>query len=247
MVRRPPNFRGKIVAVLAQRFDRDREQNGLADRSNLRLEALLRRLVPEGGEIGRDHHAGDDFAIRLFERGDLRREVVGEILIAAGIGQREAELVEDRREADLLAAPGVAVTIIGEQSADRFVGADLLPHVGEDADDVFETPEEMIRVVEGLPRRRAAGRIGLPADEVRLPRRDRRDARHLLDFALRGDRVGGFRRRCHQHKIDFVGDDQLFGDFAGAVGVGLTVLHRDFDRQRGAADFDAAFHLLEKT
>src|SRR6202034_3855899 len=99
---------------------------------------------------------------------DLRREVVGEILIAARIGQREAELVEDRREADLFAAPGIAVTIIREQAADRFVGAHLAPHVGEDRDDVFEAPEKLVGVVEGLPRWRAAARIGLTADEVGL-------------------------------------------------------------------------------
>ena len=39
-----------------------REQDRLADRGDLRLEALLLGLVPEGGEVRRDHHAGDDFA-----------------------------------------------------------------------------------------------------------------------------------------------------------------------------------------
>ena len=108
-----------------------------------------------------------------LERADLRREIVGEVLIAAGIGELVAALLEHRREADVLVAPGIAVAIVRKQPADGFVGRDLAPHVGEDGDDVLEPPEEMIGVVEGLPGRRTAAGIGLPADEPGLPRRHR--------------------------------------------------------------------------
>ena len=87
---------------------------------------------------------------------DLRREVVGQVLIAAGIGERVALLGQHRREADLRIAPGIAVAVIGEQPADLLVGLDLGPHVGEDGNDVFQPPEEVIGVVERLPRGRIA-------------------------------------------------------------------------------------------
>src|ERR1700733_10716113 len=163
MVRRPPDFRRQVVAVLAQSLDGDREQDRFADRSGLRLEALLLRLIPEGGEIGRQHHAGDDLAFAFLEGGDLGTEIVGQVLIAARIGELVAELLEYRRKADLLVAPGVAVAVIGKQASDRFVGLQLSPHIGEHRDHVFESPEEVIGVVERFPRRRSAARIGPPA------------------------------------------------------------------------------------
>ena len=45
MARRPPDLGREIVAGLAERFDRQREQDRLADRGDLRLEALLLGLV----------------------------------------------------------------------------------------------------------------------------------------------------------------------------------------------------------
>ena len=216
----------------------------LADRGHLGLEALLQRLLPEGGEVGRQHDAGEDLAAGVLEGGDLRREVVGEVLVAAGIGELVALLRQHRREADLLVAPGIAVAVVGEQAADRLVGGDLAPHVGEDGDDVLEPPEVVIDVVERLPGRRAAARIGLLADEPGLPRRHGGDARHLLDLALRADRVGGLGRRGDQHQVDLVADDQLLGDLGGAVGIGLAVLDDHLDRTRGVADLDAALHGL---
>ena len=52
----------RLLPLVAERLDRDREEDRLADRRRLRLEALLARLVPEGGEVRRQHHAGDDLA-----------------------------------------------------------------------------------------------------------------------------------------------------------------------------------------
>ena len=83
--------------------------------------------------------------------------------------------------------------VVWEEPANVFVGIELVPHVREDADDVLETPEEMVRVLERLPRSRIAG-IGLTANEIRLPRRDRRDTGNALDLALCRDRIGGLRR-----------------------------------------------------
>ena len=63
-MRRPPDFRGEAIATLAERIDHRGEQQRLADGDDLRLEALLRRLRPEGGEVRRDHVAGDDLGAR---------------------------------------------------------------------------------------------------------------------------------------------------------------------------------------
>ena len=127
-LRRPPHLGGEIVAVLAERLDR---RPGTAwpcrSRPTFGLKPCWLRLVPESGEVGRQHHAGDDVAVRLLEGGDLRGEVVGQVLVAAGIDELVAELVEHRREADLLVAPGVAVAVIGEQAADRLVGLRAAP------------------------------------------------------------------------------------------------------------------------
>src|SRR3984893_15929448 len=118
MVRRPPHFRRKVVAVLAERLDRDREQDRLSDRGDLRLETLLQRLLPECREVGRQHYAGDDLGVGVLERADLRREVVGEILVAAGVGELVTGFLQYRRESNLLVAPGIAVAVVGKQTAD---------------------------------------------------------------------------------------------------------------------------------
>src|SRR5665811_2634221 len=55
VMRRPPDFAGEPVAAFAQRVDDGGEQQRLADSDDLRLEALLRRLRPEGREVGWDH------------------------------------------------------------------------------------------------------------------------------------------------------------------------------------------------
>ena len=151
MRRRPPDFRRQVVAGLAERLQRHREQDAFADADRLRLEALLVGLRPEGGEVGRQHDAGDDLDIAALEGGDLRREIVGEVLVAAGIDQRKAVLGQHRREADIGIAPGIAVAVIGEQAADHLVGVELVPHVGEDGDHVLEAPEIVEGVLERLP------------------------------------------------------------------------------------------------
>jgi len=65
------------VAILAERRHRGRKQQRLCHRHHLGLVSLLLRLVPERGEIGRHHHAGDDLRIGVAERGNLRAEIVG--------------------------------------------------------------------------------------------------------------------------------------------------------------------------
>ncbi|MNR09338.1 hypothetical protein D3C85_1255340 [compost metagenome] len=70
-------------------------------------------------------------------------------------------------------------------------------------------------------------RLAAPGKEPRLPRSHRGDARNLVDFALVGNRVGGFRGRRHQHQVDLIRQDQLARHFRRAVGVGLAVLDDD--------------------
>ena len=131
--------------------------------------------------------------MRLLKSRYLCGEVVREVLIAARIDELVTELVEHRWETDDFVAPGVAVAVIGKEGAHHFVGLQLPPHVGEDGDDVLKSPKIMIGVVEGLPRGRTTRRIGLTADEIRLPRAHGGDTGHLLDLALRRHWVGGFR------------------------------------------------------
>src|SRR5438093_383962 len=51
MVRRPPDLGGEPVAAGAERVDHGGEEQRLADGDDLRPEALLRRLRPEGREV----------------------------------------------------------------------------------------------------------------------------------------------------------------------------------------------------
>ncbi|MDT4840122.1 hypothetical protein FQZ97_739340 [compost metagenome] len=238
MVRAPPDFRGQVVPGRAQRLHRGGEQQRLAHRHHLRPEALLARLGPEGGEVRRDHHAGDDLRLGLAERGNLRGEVIGQALEAPRIDQLEALLRQHRREAQLAVAPGVAVAVVGEQPADHLVARQFLPHRGVGADHVLQAPEEVVGPLEALRRIAAAG------EEPRLPRRDGGDARHLVDLALVGHRVGGFRGGRHQHQVDAVGEDQLAGHLRRAVGVGLAVLDDDLQAVGLAGDVDAVLQQL---
>jgi hypothetical protein len=86
----------------------------------------------------------------------------------------------------------------------------------------------MIGVVERLPGRRIAG-IGLAADEIGLPRRHGRDAGHAsishwveTGLVVSGVEATSIRSTCP--------DDQILGDFGGAVRIGLAVLDDDLDR-----------------
>src|SRR5260370_42689280 len=147
MVRRPPNFRRKVVAVLAERLDRDREQDRLSDRGDLRLETLLQRLLPECREVGRQHDAGDDLGGGALERADLRRKVVGQILVAAGVGELVTGLLQYRRESDLLVAPGITLAVLWKKTADRFVCRAPAPQVGKERDKRLEPPGEEVGVI----------------------------------------------------------------------------------------------------
>ena len=53
------------------------------------------------------------------------------------------------------------------------------------------------------------------------------------------NRIGGLGRRADQHEIDLVLNDQVLGDFGGAVRIGLAVTYDDFDGMGLAADFEA--------
>ena len=233
MVRRPPDFGGQAVAARAQRLDRRGKQQRLADGDDLRLEALLRRLRPERGEVRRDHHAGDDLDARRLEGRDLRGEVVVHLLIAAGIDQLVAGRGERRRQAALLVAPGVAVGVVREQAADHLVARRAVPQRGERRDHVLQPPEEQIGPVEAL------GRIALAAEEVRLPRAVGGDARHLVDLGLVGHRIGGVGRARRDHQVDLVGEDQFGRDLRGAAAARLAVLGDDLNLMGPAAALQA--------
>ena len=121
MGRAPPDLRGQTVAQVAQCFDRAGEQQRLAQRDDLRLEALLARLGQKGLGIGRDDDAGDDLDAILLEGSDLGTEVLRAILKTAGVDEREAHGSQRLRKAQFLVAPSVAVAVVGEQAADFLV------------------------------------------------------------------------------------------------------------------------------
>src|SRR3984957_12960619 len=80
----PPDLGRKVVAGVAERLDGLRKEDRLGNRHRLGLEALLARLIPESGEVRRDHDASDDLGVGGLERVDLRREVIRKVLVASG-------------------------------------------------------------------------------------------------------------------------------------------------------------------
>src|SRR4029453_1190058 len=243
MLRRPPYLSGHAGAERAQRLHRAREEQGLAHAGDLGLEALLGGLLPERRPVRGDRHAGDDLDLGVLEGRDLRGEIVAQVRVAAGIDQRVAGLGQHGWEAALLVPPRVAVAVVGPERADDPVGGDRAPHVEEDADDVFQPPEEVIGRLE-------AG-VGLaPArEEPRLPRADARDARRAVDLALVRDRIGRLRRARDQHEVDLVRKDQPGGHLGRPVRIRLAVAHDDLDgkplpldRQAGGRLADAPDH-----
>jgi hypothetical protein len=93
-------------------------------------------------------------------------------------------------------------------------------------------------VIERLPAFRIR-RIGLPADEIGLPRRHAGNARNLFELALRRRGVVGLRRGADQDDRDVVTGDQLLRHFRGAVRIRLAVLGHDLDRVDLRADLKA--------
>src|SRR6266702_4963237 len=174
---RPPHFRGEAIAEIAQRFDRSREQERLADGNDLRFETLLARLDQKVLRVRRNHDARHDLRTALLERCDLCGEVLRHGLKTARVLERKTLLREHRRKAELAVAPRVAVAVVRKESTDRLVGLYRLPHTGVDGDHVFKAPEEVIREAKTFLR------ITLPAEEPRLPRHYGGDARHLVDLA----------------------------------------------------------------
>ena len=92
-------------------------------------------------------------------------------------------------------------------------------------------------------------RIAVAAEEVGLPRAIGGDARHLVDFGLVGDRIGGVGRIGGDDEIDLVAQDQLGGDFRGARAARLAVLADDLHRIGLAAALQPGLqdvvHLIE--
>ena len=136
-------------------------------------------------------------------------------------------------------APGVAVAVVGEEPADHLVGLHLVPEVEEDRDHVLQPPEIVIGPLE------AGGRVAAAAEEVGLPRAERRDAGDLVDLGLVGHRVGGLRRVAGTEQVHLVGEDQLARDIGRTVGVRLAVLDDDLDIEALAAGLDLAADGLE--
>src|SRR3954451_631138 len=142
MMRRPPDFARQPATARPERFNNGGKQKGLSDSDDLRPETLLRRLRPKGGEVGWNHVAGNDFAIRCFERGDLGREVVVHHLITAGIDQLVPRLGKCRGQSELRVTPRIAVSIVREEATNYLITRRRIPQCQERANDVFKTPEE---------------------------------------------------------------------------------------------------------
>jgi hypothetical protein len=86
----------RLLPSLPSAWSATGKKDRLADRGHLGLEALLQRLLPERREIGRQDDAGDDLAIGVLEGVDLRREIVGEVLIPSRVGEFIAQFLKWR-------------------------------------------------------------------------------------------------------------------------------------------------------
>ena len=229
----PPHLGRETVAAVAERLDGRREQHRLGHRDDLGVEVLLLGLGPERAEVGWDRDAAHDLDALVLELADDAREVGVAGLEPTRVDEREAAGVDAGREAGRRIGEGVAVGVVGAQQPDDLVGLDRVPHVDEHPDELLGAPEEVVGPVE--PGRR----IATATEEVRLPRRQRRQARHAVGLALVGDGVDHLRRRDRDHHVDAVLEDQRAGLRRRGVGVRLDVLDDELDRVRLVAEHDA--------
>ena len=209
----PPAVGGDVVDLGAHRVGVGREQQHLGDGGELGLEALLQRLRPHGGEVGRQRHVGEEVVAVALELRDHRR-VVGQ---PVGVRRRQVEGVAralgDRREHG---AERVAVGVVRERRGDDVVVAVLLadpvPHRDEALDQVLGA-EEVHDGPLGLERRL---RRGLP------PRLTYHDSHGMLEqisgvprvSACGGDRVDRLRGGGGEQQVHVVVLDGLLGQRA---------------------------------
>ena len=106
---------------------------------------LLRGLPPEGGEVGRDGERVEDLAILLDELLDLRRVVVGAVLIRPGVDDGVARALQERPEGS---PDRVAVGVVGPHHADLLVGRDLRPQMGVGEEELLHAKAVVERPLE---------------------------------------------------------------------------------------------------
>jgi hypothetical protein len=112
----------------------------------------------------------------------------------------------------------------------------IRPQSQERRDDGLKTPKEVIGPGEAFLR------IAVAAEEIGLPRTIGGDARHLVDFGLIGNRVGGIGRGGGDDEIDLVVQDQFGSDLRRARAARLTVFADNLDRVDLAAAGQAPAH-----
>lgn len=176
MAGRPPDLGGEASAVVAEGFEGRGEQQGFGDGADLGVKIQLARLTPELGEGGRGQDAGDDLHFFAFEGVDLGRIVSGGAREAAGIDEPESFRLESSGESGVGIGVGVAVGFIGPEGTNDSVGGKGAPHVGEDGNQVFHAPEEVISPVEG------GVEIAASSHKVDLPGSIGGDTRHAIPF-----------------------------------------------------------------
>src|SRR2546423_7792121 len=118
----------EVVAESAELGHLRREEPGLRDLRDLHhlRVALVRSLLPERGEVGRDRERVEDLALRRLELGDLRRVVVRPVLVGARVDDRVARLLQQRAERR---ADRVAVSLVRPHHADLLVRGHLRPEM----------------------------------------------------------------------------------------------------------------------
>src|SRR5579859_1938680 len=231
----PVDGRGEVVPEAAEGDDLGGEQARLRDLRDLHLlcVALLRRLPPEGREVGRQRERVEDLAVLGLELRDLGREVRRAVLVRARVDDGEAGLREQRGER---AADRVAVGVVRVEHADLLVRLDrAVPLRDVGAGEVGDAEAEVVRPLERV----LAARLGAAAEVPGLPRLHGRDLRDARRLARVGDRVVHLGRRRRQHEVDLAAVDQGLRELAGTGRIGLRVLLDDRDRIGLAADLDA--------
>ena len=195
----PPDLRREPDRVRV-RGDRAREQQALAERHRLRLEALLLSTASRSAEVGRDHHAGHDLDAVVLELRDLGRVVGGAEREAARVDERVAGRRERRREAHVGSLHALPSGSSGHIAPTTPPGATSFHIVDEDLDHVLEPPEEVVVPLGSNRRRDAGSELAADSEVVRLPRRVVGQHGNLVVSAGLDDRHGGVGRLGDAHQ-----------------------------------------------
>ena len=181
VIRRPPAVGGDVDDEVAQGCRVGWEEQNLGNCRELRLEALLGGLLPEGVEVRRERHVRVQLGVLVLESVDHRAVVGGAVRICAAVDRCVSGSLDQRYE---VGPKGSAVGVVRIHLGDDLVGAHLRPHREKAAGELVKAEEEHRRELECV-----AG-LGAAAEVPGLPRHYGGHAGYAAGLAERGHRVG---------------------------------------------------------